>query len=140
MTVRLRGHHLLCLLTYAGKGYSPAFTAGFTRIAARITGGEAVQIVDGPDDICAPLLDDPQAHCMNASVTLRDAASTRDVGHLLGRTIQTGDQLVLDRGTIAQMRAAFQRGQIRNACARCDWASLCSDIAAADYADTAVPA
>ena len=31
MTIRLRAHHLLCLLTYAGKGYSPAFIIpGFT--------------------------------------------------------------------------------------------------------------
>lgn len=140
MTVRLRGHHLLCLLTYAGKGYSPAFTAGFTRIADRIAGGETVQIVDGPDDVCAPLLDDPQAHCMNASVTLRDVASARDVGDLLGRPIQTGDQLVLDREMISQMRAAFHQGKIRAACARCDWANLCSDIATAGYADTAIPA
>ena len=29
MTVRLRAHHLLCMLTYVGKGYSPAFCAGF---------------------------------------------------------------------------------------------------------------
>lgn len=140
MTVRLRGHHLLCLLTYAGKGYSPAFTAGFTRIAARIAGGETIQIVDGPDDVCAPMLDDPTAHCGNPGVTLRDAASVRDVGDLLGRTIRTGDRLRLDAATIARMRAAFHQGRIRSACIRCDWAALCSDIADADYAETAIPA
>ena len=32
--VRLRGHHLLCLLTYKGLGYSPEFVAGMT---ARVT-------------------------------------------------------------------------------------------------------
>ena len=140
MTVRLRGHHLLCLLTYAGKGYSPAFTAGFTHIADRIADGEPIQIVDGPDDVCAPLLDDPTAHCLNSSVILRDATSARDVGALLGRAIQTGDRLVLDAGTIAQMRAAFRQGLIRDACARCDWSALCSDIAATGYAGTAIPA
>lgn len=140
MTVRLRGHHLLCLLTYAGKGYSPAFTAGFDQIAARIAGGEAIQIADGPDDVCTPMLDDPTAHCGNTSVTLRDAASLRDVGHLMGRTLRTGDRMMLDRATIARMRAAFHQGQIRNACARCDWSGLCSDIAADGYAATAIPA
>lgn len=140
MTVRLRGHHLLCLLTYAGKGYSPAFTAGFTHIAARIAGGETILMVDGPDDICQPLLNDPSAHCMNASVIHRDKAAIRDVGDLLDRSVGVGDRLVLDPATIAQMRNAFHHGRIRRACARCEWAQLCSDIAATGYADTAIPA
>ena len=55
MTVRLRGHHLLCLLAYKGEGYSPAFIANLDRIAARLTAGEDAVLVDGPDDICAPL-------------------------------------------------------------------------------------
>lgn len=141
MTVRLRGHHLLCLLTYAGKGYTPAFTAEFNQIAARIAGGESVLIVDGPDDICAALLDDPQTHCHNASVVARDAASVRDVGALLrGQTVREGDTLSLDSTTIARMRRAFRAGQIRSACAGCDWAGLCSEIAGGDYAGTVIPA
>ena len=32
MTIKLRAHHLLCLLTYVGKGYSPAFTANYDRV------------------------------------------------------------------------------------------------------------
>ena len=50
MTVRLRPHHLLCLLTYVGKGYSPAFTANYDAIAMRIEQGEELLIVSGPDD------------------------------------------------------------------------------------------
>ncbi len=56
MTVRLRGHHLLCMLTFVGKGYSPAFVENYDRIAGRLSEGEDILLVDGPDDICAPLL------------------------------------------------------------------------------------
>ena len=42
MTVRLRAHHLLCLLTYVGKGYSPAFTANYDKMVKRLAGGEDV--------------------------------------------------------------------------------------------------
>ena len=87
MTIRLRAHHLLCLLTWAGKGYSPAFTAGFTVIATRIAAGEAVVLVDGPDDVCAPMLDDPGCHCRGDSVALvsrRGAVEVRVAGKALG--------------------------------------------------------
>ena len=50
MTIRLRPHHLLCLLTYSGKGYSAAFTANYDVIAGQISQGEDILIVEGPDD------------------------------------------------------------------------------------------
>lgn len=138
--IRLRAHHLLCLLTYAGKGYSPAFTAGFTAIAARIAAGEAVVMTEGPDDVCAPMLDSPGCHCRNASVARRDAQAARDVAALLGRPVRPGQRLVLDSATIARMRRAFAQGTIRSACAGCDWSSLCRDIAGDGFAATVLPA
>lgn len=140
MTIRLRAHHLLCLLTYAGKGYSPAFTAGFTAIATRIAAGEAVVMTDGPDDVCAPMLDDPACHCRGNSVVRRDAQAARDVAALLGRPVAPGQRLVLDRAVLDRMRRAFAQGGIRSACAGCDWADLCRDIAADGFAATVLPA
>ncbi|WEF24906.1 DUF1284 domain-containing protein [Paracoccus sp. S3-43] len=140
MTIRLRAHHLLCLLTWAGKGYSPAFTAGFTAIAARIAAGEAVTVVDGPDDVCAPMLDDPGCHCRGDSVARRDARAARDVAALLGRPVAPGQRLVLDPAALDRMRRAFAQGRIRSACAGCDWAGLCRDIAKDGFAATVLPA
>lgn len=140
MTIRLRAHHLLCLLTFAGKGYSPAFAARFSVIARRIHKGATIQIVTGPDDICAPVLNDPQSHCRNVSVALRDDQAARDVGALLGRVIRPGDSFPLDGQTIAKMRAGFAQTRIRAACLGCEWSDLCSTIASADYAGTVIPA
>ncbi|RUZ88238.1 DUF1284 domain-containing protein, partial [Mesorhizobium sp. M7A.F.Ca.US.006.01.2.1] len=67
MTIKLRAHHLLCPLTYVGKGYSPAFTANYDRVAERLSRGEDILLVSGPDDVCAPLLDEPEPHCLNES-------------------------------------------------------------------------
>ena len=80
MTIRLRAHHLLCLLTYVGKGYSPAFTANYDAIAERLSRGEDILLVSGPDDICAPLLDEPEPHCLNEGVIERDRLAARDEG------------------------------------------------------------
>ena len=130
MTVRLRPHHLLCVLTYVGRGYSPAFTANMTRSAERLGAGEAVEIVAGPDDICAPLLADPDPHCHRASVVERDRAAARDLSDLLGLDVRTGARLVLDEDVIHRLHAAFASHQIRSACTGCEWVDLCGSIAA----------
>ncbi|MET2827920.1 DUF1284 domain-containing protein [Mesorhizobium shangrilense] len=138
MTIRLRPHHLLCLLTYVGKGYSPAFTANYDVIAGRLSRGEDILIVSGPDDICAPLLGEPEPHCWGESVVERDRLAARDVGDLLARPIKPGIRIDLDAQTLARMREAFSAGLTRNACQGCEWAGLCSQVAASSYPDTRV--
>ena len=130
MTIRLRPHHLLCMLTYIGKGYSPDFTRNYDAIAARIGAGEALEVVDGPDDICRPLLATPNPHCYNDSVVERDRQAAADVAALLGRTIESGVTLLLDTTEITRLRTQFAAGSIRTACAGCEWKSLCDGIAA----------
>ena len=72
MAVPMRAHHLLCMLSYSGEGYSPAFVHGFNGIVQRLGAGEPMELVTGPDAICAPLCNDACAHCHNASVKQRD--------------------------------------------------------------------
>ncbi|PWJ92633.1 hypothetical protein C8D77_102406 [Mesorhizobium loti] len=138
MTIRLRAHHLLCLLTYVGKGYSPAFTANYDRVAERLSRGEDVLLVSGPDDVCAPLLDEPEPHCLNESVVERDRLAAQDVEELLAQSIRVGASLDLDAAILARMRQAFSAGRVRKACGSCEWNELCSTIAAGGYSDTLV--
>ena len=138
MTIRLRAHHLLCLLTYVGKGYSPAFTANYDRVAERLSRGEDILLVSGPDDVCAPLLDGPEPHCLNESVVERDRLAAQDVGELLARPIRVGTCVDLDTAMLARMRQAFSAGLVRKACGGCEWNELCGTIAAGGYSDTLV--
>jgi len=132
--IHLRPHHLLCLLTYVGKGYTTDFVHNYDRIAARMSNGEEIEIVDGPDDICAPLLKEDAAHCHGDSVGARDALAARDVGALLGLEITVGVRLTLNAARLEQLRAGFASGQIRIACQGCDWADLCTDVAQGGFA------
>lgn len=138
--VRLRGHHLLCLLTFAGEGYTPSFTRNYVRIAARLSAGEAVEIVEGPDDICAPLQDSPDTHCGNESVRDRDALALAAVSDLLGVSLEPGVILALDGGRLPRLRAAFAEGAIRAACADCQWSAFCTRIARDGFGGTLVQA
>lgn len=140
MTVRLRPHHLLCLLTYVGRGYTPAFVANYDRIAKRLSDGECVLVIDKPDDICAALLCEPDPHCFRDSVRMRDAQAAADVGQLLGISISAGVRIEMHPALLARMRAAFAGGATRKACLGCEWFELCSGIAAGDYRDVRVRA
>ncbi len=138
MTIRLRPHHLLCLLTYSGKGYSPAFTANYDVIAGRIAKGEDILIVEGPDDICAPLLDDSGSHCWRDSVTERDRLAASALGALLPDPIQAESMIRLGPASVRQMRSAFATNRIRTACRGCEWDDLCSRISAERFEGTRV--
>lgn len=134
MTVHLRPHHLLCILTYVGRGYSPAFIENYDRVAARISGGEDILLVAGPDDICGPLLRKAEPHCRKRSVIDRDARSAETVARALGRPLSTGARLRLDAADVARLRTAFAGGSFADACAGCPWSEFCASVASDGYA------
>ncbi|ODT65643.1 MAG: 2Fe-2S ferredoxin [Pelagibacterium sp. SCN 63-23] len=138
MTIRLRPHHLLCLQTYAGKGYSAAFTANFDRLAARLAAGEDIVIVEGPDDICAPLLGESEAHCRRDSVSERDREASRQLSELSPTPIATGTRLAIEPERLRLWRAAFARDSFRAACSGCEWHSLCGAIARDGFAGVSI--
>ncbi|WP_292896751.1 DUF1284 domain-containing protein [Nitratireductor sp.] len=134
MTVRLRAHHLLCMLTYVGRGYSPAFTANYDEIVLRLNAGEDAVLVEGPDDICRPLLgENPHAHCLNARVGQRDTRAASALSYWLGQAIDTGHALHLDKRLIERMRSAFAEGKTRKACLGCEWLALCTTVARKEF-------
>ncbi len=133
MTVRLRGHHLLCLLTFVGEGYTPSFTRNYRRIAERLSAGEAVTVVDGPDDICGPMLCEAGAHCHDESISRRDSLALAAVSDSLERQVTAGSVLVLDADRLERLRSAFATGRAMAACAECEWAGLCSRVAGGGF-------
>ncbi|MFN4010615.1 MAG: DUF1284 domain-containing protein [Pannonibacter sp.] len=138
MTIRLRPHHFLCMLTFVGEGYSPRFVLNYGRIIDRIRAGEQIVLVEGPDDICAPLLSTEDPHCHNESVKVRDAQALADVAALTGLALDTGVELVLDGALIARLQAGFAAGAIRKACSGCQWSGLCDQVAGNGFAGTRV--
>jgi hypothetical protein len=128
MTIRLRGHHLLCMLTYQGEGYSPAFVANFDAIIKRISAGEAIEMIEGPDDICVCLLSEKNdAHCLNESVMARDTLALEQIEDE-GLHFRRGT-FVLTAQALAKLRQAFAQKRIRAACEGCEWHGLCTQIA-----------
>ncbi|MBB4265272.1 DUF1284 domain-containing protein [Roseospira visakhapatnamensis] len=137
MTVRLRAHHLLCILGYAGNGYSARFVATLDSVVARLSAGEEGLLVEGPDDICGPVVDAEagDAHCLRRSVLDRDARAAAALSARVGWRVRTGERLVLTRERVERLRAAYAEGAFRDACVDCEWETMCADIAAAGFRD-----
>lgn len=133
MTVRLRAHHLLCMLTYVGKGYSPAFVENYEVVASRLSAGEEIELVAGPDDICGPLTADPGAHCHGAGVIERDRTAADAVARLIGSPLPPGARITPSVALLARLRQTFATGEIRTACSGCEWAGLCDNVAEGGY-------
>jgi hypothetical protein len=138
MPVRLRGHHFLCILTYKGFGYSPDFVVNMTAIVEDISNGRPVVLMHGPDDICGGLSAEDSALCKHdcalAETRDLDLHAVREVSALLQRDLSAA--LELSKDDVANLRQAFAKGSIRNACARCPWHDFCDEIVAEDYAGT----
>ena len=141
--VNLRPHHLLCMLTYIGKGYSESFVKNFDEIASRMSQNLAcgechIHIVDGPDDVCAPRLCDPadtKCHCHDQDIADRDRMALNDVAGILDiGPLEIGSTLALSPALLKELRARFKQDTIRTACRNCQWSELCTDIAATDFA------
>ena len=85
MAVHLRAHHLLCLLTFVGRGYNAAFISNMEWIAAQLSSGaDDIVLVDGPDDLCAPLMGTADRHCHLRSVRYRDERAIEGISGYLG--------------------------------------------------------
>lgn len=134
MSVKLRGHHLLCVLTFIGHGYSPAFSKNYEAVVKRLNAGEAALLVEGPDEICAVLInEEEQPHCFNCSVVERDKAAVTLISRLLGTELRVGDEIVLSSHLVAKMRKAYAEGVFKKACQNCEWVQFCDEISSSGF-------
>ncbi len=139
--IKLRAHHLLCMISWKGVGYTPAFTENYNKIIDRLKHETiTIEIIKGKDDICAPLMPDnyPDYHCDNESVLIRDAKALIDINHYLGLNLSIGSQFKISEAYLTEMRKKFQTFEIRSACVGCDWYQFCSDIAKNEFEDTKI--
>ena len=119
MTIRLRGHHLLCLLGYRGMGYSRQYVDNMTRIYETLQRipETPVTIAAGPDDLCAAFPPELPCHCEDANVCERDGAVLSRLGLRAGGCRPWA-------GILAAIRASVRPDDIGDWCATCPWRPL----------------
>jgi hypothetical protein len=123
--VRLRGHHILCLLGFRGLGYSPEFVENMTRVHARVfSHGAVVEIALGQDDICAlcPRRDESRCRDGQSDINAKDSK----VFDLL--MLVPGERLSSEE-LYRRVASSLTIEDHARICGKCKWASLgyCSD-------------
>lgn len=123
--IKLRPHHVLCLLRFEGKGYTSDFVKTLTDLIRRLKEGEAITIVEGPDDVCAPLCGTRYWHCENASIYRRDKAAR----HLIQQHKITSEglrqDLLKNKEDRTLTKQLFCSQTIQKPCKGCEWVRTC---------------
>jgi len=134
--IKLRGHHLLCMLTYRGVGYTPDFVANYDGVVEALNEGATIEIVDGVDSICgalrkgADITCDHAYTCRGGNTAHRDRLALNAIARVLQIPyLRKGDTLKLSASEIKFLRQHYLHGSIRQACTACSWHSFCTNIA-----------
>ena len=123
--IRLRAHHLLCILGSRGKGYNDAFIANMSCVVERIRSEPRtlLALVDSGDCICSACPHDSPEGCVRA-------------GNTAGRVRERDTAVLLELGLcpsdLITVRAAYQRVKERITpaclsriiCLGCEWEPL----------------
>ena len=123
--VRLRGHNLLCIQGFVGKGYSPEFVDNMTSVvdALHADPQSEVRVVAEPDALCDACPNLGQHGCeLHGPGTERGIVfQDHDVLHRLG--IADGETLTW--GVILErIRASVAPDDLDDICGACPWLPL----------------
>jgi hypothetical protein len=117
-TIRLRGHHLLCLLGFRGLGYGDGFVENMARVHARLFSEDCeIEIVTGGDEICSACPKPASGECDSDRIGDKDSA----ILSLL--SLQPGDRLPRAQ-VYTRVAATVSPDDLTSLCSKCRWLSL----------------
>jgi hypothetical protein len=122
---RLRGHHLICLHFFHGKGYSPEFVVNMMHTLERLEERPGI-IVDGADDVCeaCPSKSD-EKKCILLSESHHEGG-IRELDELALELLELSPGDVVDYGDIRTKIPMILKEWRLKACAGCDWEPTCT--------------
>ena len=120
MKAKLRGHHLICLNFFRGEGYSEDFIKNIYAIVEK----EKLEIVEGPDEVCArcPYLEDNKCSSneyTDEKILLQDKEALRLLGFKPGQTV---DWKIIS----ARLSGIMEEWKVRF-CLDCGYLKVCFD-------------
>ncbi len=115
---KLRGHHLICLHFFKGRGYDEEFIENIKRILKNIS---KIEVVEGPDDVC-------KCCPYNIGVCNYSPDSEKEVRELDSFALkllkfEVGD--VIDWDNLKQKLPFIVEEWRNKACKDCDWRNTC---------------
>lgn len=120
--MKLRGHHLLCLLGFQGYGYSEDFVLNMTRInELRKSDKTTIKLINSPDDICSACPNLKNNMCENEIqneiiMKMDDEVLSEFNINKEHNAIDLFDEVILKFNTLKS---------VQNICNGCKWADKC---------------
>ena len=132
--LHLRPHHLLCLQTFTGRGYSEEFVRHMTLVKRQLTRDPrtAIELVSGVDDLCAHCPNNADGQCTSDNPALFDSKVSRK---LYSTGIISPDAASKDhpgkRPVLTGIPDALEISSsvLEECCPGCEWKELCLSIA-----------
>ncbi|MCE5194881.1 MAG: DUF1284 domain-containing protein [Nitrospiraceae bacterium] len=120
---KLRGHHLICLHFFSGKGYDQEFIENLKRtISASLESG--LEITLGADNICEKcpnLKDEKCSYTSNADriILKMDEFALKLLGENAGAK--------LEWDSVKEKIPSIFKSWMKKYCKKCSWASVCEE-------------
>jgi len=123
-TFSLRAHHLMCVTTYQGKGYSPDFVANMNRVWHALRSGAypQVEVHAVADPLCqaCPNLQDPAEP---TSCQFQRSIEARDRRLLAAMGWEEGQIVELE--SVMKYILTHHADLLSQVCVGCDWMAIC---------------
>lgn len=134
VVLHLRPHHLLCLQTFTGRGYSEEFVRHMTLVKRQLTRDPRtlIELVSGVDDLCAHCPNNVDGQCTSDNPALFDSKVSRK---LYSTGIISPDAASKDhpgkRPVLTRIPDALEISSsvLEECCPGCEWKELCLSIA-----------
>lgn len=122
--LRLRPHHLLCLQTFVGRGYSEEFVEHMAVVKRQLTEipNTLITLVRGADDLCAHCPNCVEGQCTSENPALFD----RLVEEKLARLDSSSNLPPVLNGI--PDRLYITDDTLSECCPGCEWTELCTEV------------
>ena len=118
--MKLRGHHLICILGYRGLGYSQEYVDNMTRIVEQLRPSTLLWICSEPDDICAPCPFLGEKGCQERGPGSEEVVRNRDLAVMERLGIAAGDSIPW--GEVKErIRRCISPEDLVDICQDCQW-------------------
>jgi hypothetical protein len=123
--ISIRGHTLLCLQGFQGKGYSRAFVEQLAAIHSRLGDhpDQLVRVIDRPDEVCSACPHLSPSGCVLNGAGSEDEMSAQDRDVMARLGIKAGDTLPW-RSILERIGGAVAGADLPDICGHCRWLPL----------------
>jgi hypothetical protein len=122
--LKIRTHHLLCVLGFCGLGYSQEFISTMGKVVEKLRSNSAFPIilVAECDIICASCPHNKGNKCLKETDS-ESKVKTRDLEVLHRLGFEVGAQMATGKA-YAKIKERLSSGDIAEICRRCEWLEL----------------